>query len=1000
MATSTQINALTALYVGYFDRAPDPAGLQFWIEQIDGGREFNTIAADFAASAEAEALYPYLTTPDVSTPSTFVQNIYLNLFGRTAEPAGLEFWTGVLEDGSVSVADMIEAIINGAVDDAAATPPSFDKSVLDNKVEVGLDWVQSAASVPGFEFDAAAKAAAVASVNGVTEDEATVEAAKAATDAFVGGAANPGDTFTLTTGFDSLTGTAGKDTFLSGETAGNVTLTVGDSIDGGAGVDTLKVVENGAFNGFPTGITLKNVENVEVVSGATVTADTTQAGITGVTSLSTTSKGGATVTGAATTDLNVTESAVTAANGNVTVNGGNNVTVAVSGTANEDGGGAGDADAEIVVGATAAAKGDVTVTSTHKGADGNEAADIAVTGGKTVTVTQSTTNAVNTTNTQGNVTVTGSADTTAVTVNQDKAATKSATVAGKVNGAVKVTDVNAASGTDAGTIATVSLNSYGNSTIDSSALTTVNLSGTGGTLGISRGALTATPTANDLALNVSGLTAAAITDAEAAADDGFKTINLNATGEASTIADLIAADATALNISGDAKVTLTAQTLANTKTITVTNTAGASLGTALANDVVFTGGTGADAVTLGATTKTIDMGAGDDTVTLNNATLGAGGSVKGGEGTDTVVANTSGSSFSADPAVDGFETLRVDGAAAQGTHNANGFTALELGGINAAGMKFTNVAAGVGLTIDETTGAASEVELANATGTSDSFTLTLASKAAINANTVTLDGIETVNIVSDDTETGATATAHVNTLALASDKAKSVVVTGDAGLNIDATNASAITSFDASGVVLGKVTDTGVTFTSTNSTVAEIVNIKGSNGVDTLSGSATANDVIDGGAGADTIIYTGGSDSFTGGAGNDTFDLNATGTKAAHAEIMDIAASDKIDFADVSDADGDIADGALGAKITLGAAATLQMYLDEAAKDTTDVAAGGNGELDVALANWFQFGGDTYIVIDNEADATFQDGEDGLVKIAGTVDLSDSTLTSEVLTFV
>lgn len=273
MATSTQINALTALYVGYFDRAPDPAGLQFWIEQIDGGREFNTIAADFAASAEAEALYPYLTTPDVSTPSTFVQNIYLNLFGRTAEPAGLEFWTGVLEDGSVSVADMIEAIINGAVDDAAATPPSFDKSVLDNKVEVGLDWVQSAASVPGFEFDAAAKAAAVASVNGVTEDEATVEAAKAATDAFVGGAANPGDTFTLTTGSDSLVGTSANDTFNAGvqqDGAGNLveTLQGVDQLDGGLGTDTLNVTLNGT-NVAPS-LTSVEVVNVRAAAGTTL----------------------------------------------------------------------------------------------------------------------------------------------------------------------------------------------------------------------------------------------------------------------------------------------------------------------------------------------------------------------------------------------------------------------------------------------------------------------------------------------------------------------------------------------------------------------------------------------------------------------------------------------------------------------------------------------------------------------------------------------------------
>ncbi|MFG6589453.1 DUF4214 domain-containing protein, partial [Sulfitobacter sp. MOLA879] len=90
MATSTQINAITALYVGYFDRAPDPAGLQFWIDQIDNGREFNTIAADFAASPEAVALYPYLTTPDVSSPAAFITNIYANLFGRAPEAEGLE----------------------------------------------------------------------------------------------------------------------------------------------------------------------------------------------------------------------------------------------------------------------------------------------------------------------------------------------------------------------------------------------------------------------------------------------------------------------------------------------------------------------------------------------------------------------------------------------------------------------------------------------------------------------------------------------------------------------------------------------------------------------------------------------------------------------------------------------------------------------------------------------------------------------------------------------
>jgi len=71
MATTAQIDSIVALYAGYFDRAPDPIGLQFWIDQIENGREFNTIAADFAASPEAEALYPYLTAPALVTPTAF-----------------------------------------------------------------------------------------------------------------------------------------------------------------------------------------------------------------------------------------------------------------------------------------------------------------------------------------------------------------------------------------------------------------------------------------------------------------------------------------------------------------------------------------------------------------------------------------------------------------------------------------------------------------------------------------------------------------------------------------------------------------------------------------------------------------------------------------------------------------------------------------------------------------------------------------------------------------
>ncbi|MFG6621592.1 DUF4214 domain-containing protein, partial [Sulfitobacter sp. 1A05707] len=263
MATTAQINAIAALYAGYFNRAPDPEGLQFWIDQIDGGREFNTIAEDFAASEEATSLYPYLTAPDVASPSTFITNVYQNLFNRAPDAEGLQFWTDVLNSGSVSVADMIEAIIEGAVDAPDATPATFDKTTLDNKVEVGLDFAADAANTSGFDFDDADKSAATAVIDSVTNEEATVDAAKASTDAYLSGTSNQGDTFTLTTEIDALTGSTADDTFTG--VAGNVlngTFSTGDSINGGTGNDTLNIIAT--QGGTITPASMTGVENISV----------------------------------------------------------------------------------------------------------------------------------------------------------------------------------------------------------------------------------------------------------------------------------------------------------------------------------------------------------------------------------------------------------------------------------------------------------------------------------------------------------------------------------------------------------------------------------------------------------------------------------------------------------------------------------------------------------------------------------------------------------------
>jgi len=401
-----------------------------------------------------------------------------------------------------------------------------------------------------------------------------------------------------------------------------------------------------------------------------------------------------------------------------------------------------------------------------------------------------------------------------------------------------------------------------------------------------------------------------------------------------------------------------------------------------------TGGAGVESILIGATTKTIDLGAGNDVVTVSTTTMGAGGAVKGGEGTDTLVANTNGSAFAGLPAFTGFETLRIAGTAAEGAHNAVGFTALELGATKAAVSSFTNVASGVGLTVLAAPGGAHTVTLADATGKADSFNLTFKSAGALDLSTngITLAGVETINITNTDTNT----TAHTNKLNLTADSVTSIVVTGNAGLDLTGSTYAKVTNFDASGIT-GAAADAAalaVTYVSGNTTIGESVTIKGGSGNDSLTGNAANNDTITGGDGTDTLVYTGGADSFTGGAGKDTFDINAIGTKTAYVTITDFASGDKLDLVGIS-TNGVIADASAGAKITLGAAATLDQYLDAAANFNGSVAS---------VAKWFQFGSDTYVVVTNDNANGFTSGTDAVIKWVGTIDLSTSSFASEVLT--
>lgn len=936
---------IAKIYIAAFNRVPDSAGLNNWMNQYNAGlMTYDEIAADFANQAEYIAEYPAYMTD-----SEYITAIYNNVFGRDPDAGGLQNWINQIANPEVS------GITRGSVMHtmlvAADATGNTDGERLDNQASFAVQSI----------LDEVPTDIATAQLVNITSVDATVTTATAAVAAYAG--TITGTTLALTTGVDTITGTVNNDTITAQNSelaAGgdSNTLSALDAINGGAGVDTFNIVDvsvNGLDTSDAGGLAVSNVETANFRAAASVTANTTT--WTGLTAANVTQATSAAVTAAATTAVSVSGATTT-----VAIDGGSTQTVTTAGTtvtlgattgatgavsvthtaqaANAIAVDGGTAVTVVATGVTAGTvaigqspvtaspipTGVVSVTSTgaHAVGDGDHTLGaITIDGGSTVTVTVAAANAAaltaaatdttNNTVTQGAVNVGGGAATTAVTVNQTAAATavnyNAATpttgVLGVVAGAVTIADLNAASGTVAGTLATVTLNNYGAATIDSSALTTVNLQGTGGTLGISRGALTATPTANTLAITTTSATIAAITDSEAGADEGFTTINLTNSGT-STVANLTAADATALTVAGTGALTFTAAALlANVTSVNVTNTTSTTFGTTTLNVAsTFTSGAGAESVIIGATTKAISTGAGDDTVTLTAAALGTAGTVDAGADTDTLVissdnAATATATDTFEGTISGFERLTTN-AVQTGDKTINLANLDNINYVSLAGavvgqtLTLSNVTTGV--TVNANSGAAGIIDVTLATnGVADTINFGVSNTTAKTVFKLDASEYETIAITTDDSATTATSIAHIITT-LDATAATALTITGDAGLTVGTLTGTALTSINASNVTAGAVTFTtgalaaastinggaGNDVISAASALAAVT-LNGNAGNDTLTGGTVA-DIINGGAGNDLIYGNQGADNLTGGTGADIFAV----TTATHSNGVNV----------------------------------------------------------------------------------------------------------------
>lgn len=291
-ATSSYDNTVQELYVTYFGRPADPGGLTNFsaalaqagapTDLVGLNNAYNTnvtvkaLIDSFGTSAESVALYG-----DTSTAAgiqNFVSDIYQNLFDRAPDADGLTFWSNAILSGHLTQGDAALSIAAGAAQNSTAQGKT-DAQTVANKVNVAGQFtaaLQTPQDIAAYSGDAAAHTVRglLGTVTGAS-DPGTFAGTIQSTIAVL---VNPtdSDSFYLTTGIDHLVGNNDHDTFYAviNNAAGGdpATLNPGDSVTGTSAGNTLDLADEGAGGYFapPTGITLTNITELDLKTNEAV----------------------------------------------------------------------------------------------------------------------------------------------------------------------------------------------------------------------------------------------------------------------------------------------------------------------------------------------------------------------------------------------------------------------------------------------------------------------------------------------------------------------------------------------------------------------------------------------------------------------------------------------------------------------------------------------------------------------------------------------------------
>jgi len=107
--TADNTTAVQKMYIEYFGRPADPTGLNFWVNGLNNDPNLLTaIQQGFSGSAEYQAAYGGMNNRDL------VLAVYDNMFGRVGEQTGVDFWVRALDNNIININNVVTEIVKGA----------------------------------------------------------------------------------------------------------------------------------------------------------------------------------------------------------------------------------------------------------------------------------------------------------------------------------------------------------------------------------------------------------------------------------------------------------------------------------------------------------------------------------------------------------------------------------------------------------------------------------------------------------------------------------------------------------------------------------------------------------------------------------------------------------------------------------------------------------------------------------------------------------------------